>query len=221
MTTKHPAKTRGFSLVSTSSVGTSVNAHAVGNTIILLSYNTMPGNQPSSYSNTAFIWQGSGAIPYNQNPLSSTPVSGNTQSGSTPFSGLEVQTKDYIIGYAVGPNVSNICSWVSIPAGSGTPTTYQTSVWTTPDGVLPDVVLVYYDTPVGNQPQTNNQWIGIWQGAAPSYTVAPLAQTPVGNNNATGQVALSVTLLRGTTYSLAYFTGQKQTTMASSFLFST
>jgi hypothetical protein len=220
MTTKD-AKVRGLSLVSTNSTGTTVNAQAISGTDILLSYNTMPGNQPSSYSNTAFIWQASGAIPYNQAPLSSQAVSTNTQNGSMDFSDLEVQAKAYVIGYAVGSNVANICSWVSIPPGTGSTTTYQSSVWTTPDGVLPDVVLVHYDTPVGNQPQTNSQWIGIWQGAAPSYTTPPLAQTPVGNNNATGQVGLAVTLLRGTTYSLAYFMGQKQTTMASSYVFST
>jgi hypothetical protein len=220
MTTKHPAP-RGLSLTSTSSVGTTVSAAAISGTDILLSYLTMPGNQPSTYANTAFIWQSDSSIPYNTAPLSSQSVPTNTQNGSMDFGGLAVQSKAYTIGYAVGPNVSNICSWVSIPAGTGPNTTFQSSVWTTPDGILPDIVLVHYDTPVGNQPQTNSQWIGIWQGSAPSYTTAPLAKVAINNNNATSQIGLPVTLLRSTTYCLGYFMGQKQTTLASSFVFST
>ncbi|MET3132786.1 hypothetical protein AAKU55_003066 [Oxalobacteraceae bacterium GrIS 1.11] len=210
-----------LSLVTTTSAGTTVNAPSVSATDILLTYTTLPGNQPSSYSNTVFIWQNPDGIPYNQTPQASQAVPTNTQNGSMDFDDLQVQNKAYTIGYATGPNVSNICSWVSIPAGMGPNTTFQTSLSVPPNGIQPDVVLVAYDTPVGNQPQTAGQWIGIWQGSAPSYTVAPLAQVTVSNNNATSQIALEVTLLRGTSYCLGYFMGAKQTTLAASFNFST
>lgn len=210
-----------LSLVTATSTGTSVTAPSVTPTDILLSYNTLPGNQPSTYSNTVFIWQNPDGIPYNQQPLDSQPVPTNTQSGSMDFPDLQVQAKAYTIGYATGPNVTNICSWVSIPAGMGAPTTFQTSLSIPPEGVQPDVVVVQYNTPQGNQPQANGQWIGIWQGTTPSFNVAPLALVKIGNNNATSQVGLSVTLLRGTSYCLGYFMGAKQTTLAASFSFST
>jgi hypothetical protein len=222
MTTKHPTETeRGLSLATSSSAGTTVSAFAVAGTDIILSYNTLSGNQPSTYSNTAFLWQNPSAIPYNQAPLASQAVPTNTQSGSMDFGGLQIQSVPYTIGYATGPNVTDICSWVSIPGSSGPNTTFQTSVWTTPQAIQPNAVLVYYDTPVGNQPQTSGQWIGIWQGTIPSYTVAPLAKVAVNNNNSTSQVALMVTLLRGTSYCLGYFMGAKQTTLAASFNFAT
>jgi len=222
MTTKHPTETeRGLSLATTASAGTTVNAFAVAGTDIILSYNTLSGNQPSTYANTAFLWQNPNAIPYNQAPLASQAVPTNTQSGSMDFGGLQIQSAAYTIGYATGPNVTNICSWVSIPASTGPNTTFQSSIWTTPDGVKPDVVLVYYDTPVGNQPQTSGQWIGIWQGTIPSYTIAPLAKVLITNNNSTSQVPLIVTLLRGTSYCLGYFMGTKQTTLAASYYFQT
>jgi hypothetical protein len=181
----------------------------------------MPGNQPSTYGNTVFIWQNPDAIPYNQAPLNSQSVPTNTQYGSMNFGGLTVQTKSYIVGYAVGPNVANICSWVYIPMVGQPSETFQTSIAVPPNGIFPDFVQVTYNTPVGNAPQTNNQWVGIWQGIAPSYTVPPLGQVTVGNNNATGQVSIAVPLLRGTTYCLGYFMGQKQTTLAASYNFST
>lgn len=219
MTNKHPVSI--LSLVTTTSSGTTVNAPSVTGTDILLNYITLPGNQPSSYANTVFIWQNPDGIPYNEQPLSSQAVPTNTQSGSMDFSGLQVQAKAYTIGYATGPNVSNICSWVSIPAGMGPNTTFQTSISVPPNGIQPDVVLVSYDTPVGNQPQTAGQWLGIWQGSAPSYTVPPLAKVAISNNNSTSQIGLAVTLLRGTSYCIGYFMGAKQTTLAASFNFST
>ena len=219
MTTKHTLSK--LSLVASASAGTTVTAPSVTGTSILLAYNTLPGNQPSIYSNTVFIWQNPDGIPYNQTPLSSQAVPGNSQSGSMNFSDLQVQAKAYTIGYATGPTVSSICSWVSVPAGMGPNTTFQTSITVRPESIQPDIVLVNYDTPVGNQPQTAGQWIAIWQGSAPSYTVAPLAKVLINNNNATSQIGLPVTLLRGTAYCIGYFMGAKQTTLAASFNFST
>jgi hypothetical protein len=218
MTTKHPIAR--MSLVSTNSAGTTVTAPGVAPTIITLAYNTMAGNQPSTYANTVYIWQNDGAIPYNQTPLASKPVPTNTQSGSMNFDNLQVQTLAYIIGYATGNNVTNICSWVSIPAGiPGTNSTFQTMI--TVPTITSDAIVVNYDTPVGNTPQTNGQWIGIWQGLAPYYNVPPLAKAAVTSNSANSQVSLPVQLLRGTSYAVGYFMGAKQTTLAASYNFST
>ncbi|MFC6296597.1 hypothetical protein GNF76_08245 [Pseudomonas sp. CCM 7893] len=219
MTTKHAVSK--LSLVTSTSTGTTVDAPSVTGTDIIVVYNTMPGNQPSTCSNTVFLYQADAAIPYNQKPQASQAVPTNSQSGSMDFSGLQVQNKPYIIGYATGPDVTQICSWVLVPAGMGPNTTFQTSISVPPGGIQPDVVLVSYDTPVGNQPQSAGQWLGIWQGSAPSYTVTPLSKVAIGNNNATSQIGLPVTLLRGTSYCIGYFMGPKQTTLAASFNFST
>jgi hypothetical protein len=209
-------------MVSNAGIGTTVNATAISGTQILLSYNTMPGNQPSTYSNTAFIWQSGPTIPYNQKPAGSQPVPTNTQSGSMVFKDLQISTKDYIIGYAVGSDPGNICSWVYIPpVGGGDNQTFQTSVSVPAGGILPDVVLVMYQTPAGNQPQSNSQWVGIWQGSVASFTVAPLAQIACSTNNAVDQIGLPVTLLRSTTYTIGFMMGKKQTTLAAAFTFST
>lgn len=214
---KHP-----LSMVSTAGIGTTVTAPSVTGTQIQLAYNTMPGNQPSTYSNTVFIWQSGAAIPYNQKPLGSQPVPTNTQSGSMTFKDLQVQTKDYIIGYAVGSDPGNICAWVYIPpVGGGDNQTFQTMLSVPAGGIQPDTVLVTYSTPAGNTPQSNSQSIAIWQGTIASFTAAPLAQVSCSTNNSQDQIGLPVTLLRGTTYTLGYLMGKKQTTLAAAFTFST
>jgi hypothetical protein len=215
-------KPHGLSMVSTAGIGTTVNAQAISGTQILLSYNTMPGNQPSTYSDTVFIWQSGPTIPYNQKPLGSQAVPTNTQSGSMVFKDLQIQTKDYIIGYAVGADPTNICSWAYIPpVGGGQAQTFQTSLSVPAGGIQPDVVLVMYDTPAGNQPQSNSQWVGIWQGSIASFTAAPLAQITCSTNNSQDQIGLPVTLLRSTSYTLGFLMGKKQTTLAAAFTFST
>ena len=179
----------------------------------------MSGNQPSTFGNTAFLWQNGPYIPYNQAALASQPVSGDSSQGSVNFTGLQIQSKDYIVGYAVGPNVGNICSWAYIPP-SGTPTaTFQTNI--SMASVALDTVVVNYDVPDGANPQTSAHWIGIFAGPVASFTAKPLAQAKVASDVSQGQVPIPCTLTRGTTYTVAYFMGAKQTMMAATVTFTT
>ena len=215
------ANLRGASISNTQSYGTSLSARGLSSgTDILLTYNTMPGNSPSTNGNTVFLWQNQPFIPYNQSPLASQPVPTNTQQGSMDFGNLQIQSKDYIIGYAVGPNPTNVSSWVYVPAAGGPNQAFQTSIWANAPDISPDVVVVHFDTPDGNQPQSSGQWVGLFQGT-PSYGQQPVAKVNMANNSSQGTIALAATLLRFTTYSLAYFMGANQKMMAASFTFTT
>lgn len=205
-------------LTAFSGAGTEISVIQVNATDILLSYNTLPGNQPSSNANTVFIWQNSASIPYSIAPLASQAVPGNSQSGSMVFGNLTIQTKGYIIGYAVGPNVSNICSWAFVPAQGDGIQTFQTSISVVPS---PDAVLVNFTTPDGNRPQANQHYVAIWQGSVVPYGVAPLAKANIGSDAAEGSQALPCTLMRKTTYTVGYFAGPKQSMLAATFTFTT
>lgn len=199
---------------------TNLAVSSVTATTINGSYNTLGGNQPNTYGNAIFLWQSPNQIPYNTPPLATFQIPGNTQSGSFSFPGLQVQIKSYVMGYAVGPNVSQICSTAYVPA-SGTDWQYFQSMLSVQD-LGTDSVTINYQTPSGNQPQTNGNWVGLWQGEVPSYTNPPAAKTNVDNNNAVGQATINnYPFLRGTTYTVAYFMGSKQTMMAASYTFST
>jgi hypothetical protein len=218
----HADLAKSLSLASTSGTGTVITVGYVGPTLLLYNYNTLPSNQPTTYGNTVFLWQSPSPIPWNQTPLASQPVSGNTQAGSVNFTNLQIQQKDYIAGYAVGPSVQNICSWAWIPASGSPPTvTFQTSV-----SVLAfstDSAVMQYTVPDGAQPQANGHWVGVFQGPYASYTDATLivAKANVGSNVSTGTVSITGTFLRGTQYTVAYFCGAKQTAMAAITSFTT
>jgi len=88
----------------------------VSASVIVCTYNTLPGNQPNIYRNTVFLWMDTETISYDAPPLAAQTVGGNAPSGSVAFP-LDIQLeKQYLVAYAVGPNASQICSWAHIPA---------------------------------------------------------------------------------------------------------
>ncbi len=221
MTTKPEPTVKGLNVTSTSTAVTTVQILTTSGTVMILSYATMPGNAPSTNNNTVFLWQSHDAVLYKQTPISSAPVPGATQSGSMAMSNIVLQPNTaYTIGYAVGGTAANVCSWSSISA-DGKIDNFSSQVWAPPDGISPNAVLVSYLTPIGNQPQAGAQWVGIWMGVSVPYTGAPISQQLITSNAESGQQALLVQLARGTTYTIGYFMGTAQTTLAASFTFTT
>jgi hypothetical protein len=209
-----------FSLSSPTSNLTTVLVTGVTSNTISANYSTLPGNQPNSYGNTAFLWQSSSQIPYNEPYLASYSMTGNTEDGSFVFPGLTIQSKSYIVGYAVGTTINQICATCYIPASGTSFPTAQTNLDI--QSVSTDSAIVNYQTPDGNLPLTNANWIGLWQGNNASYTVKPLYSQTITTNNSSGLEPINnFSFKRSTTYTLAYFMGAKQTMMAATYTFST
>ncbi|MFL5540209.1 MAG: hypothetical protein ACJ8J0_14560 [Longimicrobiaceae bacterium] len=195
-------------------------------------FDTMPGNQPNSYGNTVFLWQTSQqAVPINTTPTSSQKVSANQPNGSNIFQNLTVSTESYLVAYAVGSTVQNIVASVFIPAtGGGTANPQSTQPVVQVTNIGSTSVSVSYGLPQGMQPQSDGDWIGIWQGGeALLYSVAPIQFSPLASNSNTGYSGMNLTnpLQRGFTYTVGYFKGgyaatsPKQTTLACCTTFST
>jgi hypothetical protein len=214
-------KSRALSVQTATSQATTITASYIGPNLIVYNYSGLSGNQPTTYGNTAFLWQNGPFIPWGVTPLASQPVSGNTPSGSVVFTSLAIQNKDYIVGYAVGPNVTNICSWAYIPPGGGVSDAYSFQTTLLVVSVTTDAVILQYAVPDGDNPQANGHWVGVFQGATASYTGTPIAQAQVSSSVSQGQVPITTGLLRGTQYTAAYYTGAKPTMMAATVTFST
>jgi hypothetical protein len=206
-----------MALSETKTAGTTVSAQIVGSSDIILNYSGLPGNLPAAYGNTAYLWQ-SKWIPYDYPPLQEQAIPTNTQAGSVDIGNLQLQRLPYIVGYAVGPETSSICSWVSI-AADDTSSTFQTSLQLVE--VTAQLVAVRYETPDGNQPALYAQSIGLWQGPYASYTQPPIASISVPTNMSQGSLVLRAPILTGTIYTLGYLMGQKPTTLAASCTFNT
>lgn len=199
---------------------TTVKVTAVRGDSIVGTYNTLPGNQPNTYGNALFLWQSNNQIPYNTTPLATFKIPGDEQDGSFVFPNLQIQLKSYILGYSVGPYIQQICSTAYIPASGTDFPTFQTNLDVT--NISSDSAIVNYQTPDGYQPQTNENWIGLWKGSVAQYTVNPDLKIIISDNPSTGSAVINnFPFQRGETYTLAYFMGLKQTMMAAVYTFST
>jgi hypothetical protein len=206
---------------------TNFSAIGVGGTQIQFTYDTMPGNQPVTYGNTVFMWQTtSSSIPTGVAPINTFSVTPNQPNGSSTFP-AQVGLVSYLLGYATGPNVKNVCATVFIPV-SGANDNQSPSVSNA--GYGPTSVTYNYSVPGGTQPQSDGDWVGIWegQGVAVLYAVPPKAFAQVPQNSSSGQGFINnVQLLRNTQYTLGYFKGgyaasrPSQSTLACSYSFNT
>jgi hypothetical protein len=204
--------------------GFSIPLDGIHPTQIQYRYDTMPGNQPSSYADTVFIWQTSQQeIPVGMPWLNKHQIPNNTPNGDDTFDALKVTTESYLLGFGVGPEVRNICATIFVPAEAvgGDPTLWTPAAVVTAKGT--NSVTYQFSMPPGSQPQADGDWVGLWEGQPPSalYGVPPnwFAQVPVNSSKGNGSIN-GVTILRGTQYTLGYFKGgfqtsrPKQTTLA-------
>jgi hypothetical protein len=219
------ALTTGFTIQPQDVTGTQITFH----------YDTMPGNQPNSYGDTVFLWQTSQqAIPINTAPLNSQLISNNQPNGSNVFMNLSVSSESYLVALATGNSVKNIVASVFIQAtggGSATPVA--------PAPAAPQILVTSYGstsvsfsyvTPIGMTPQSDGDWVGLWQGQGQSvlYSLPPTWFVQLGSNANQGNWGINLSsgnIQRGTIYTLGYFKGgyaqtnPKQTTLAASTTF--
>jgi hypothetical protein len=206
---------------SASSVATGITIDFVTADSIGISYTTIPGNQPNTYGNFIALWQNSDpSIPWNTAPLATYAVPTNTPNGAFVFTGLNVTTLSYVIGFSVGPVLSgnaqkngNICASAFIPgSNSPTPSVFNPTLTLVYDG--PYALAVGYALPNGILPQSNGAWIGLWRNGSPSYTQAPDSVAQVTLNAPNGTVAMNNIILgRGNTYTVGFFTSGYKGTM--------
>lgn len=173
---------------------------------VSLKYETLNGNQPESYANCVKIWESS-VIPWTAPPIKSELISQNSQSGTMVMGGFVITDNQYIIGYAVGDQVTDICATAKIaPGGLRVP---AVSVNISVESITTSEMTVYYYTLPGYLPKTYNNWIGLWEGyASPFNAPRPLARQRVESNSNQGEVSIkNVVLSPGRLYTLVYFMG--------------
>lgn len=208
----------------------SIPPGGITSTSIAVNYTTMNGNQPNSYKNSIALYQSGPDLPWNTKPLNIQANPNDNQDGSFNFDGLAVQNKSYLLAYAVGNDagstefpLANVCTTVYIPAGSGDnqnhndflPSISIVSVGT-------DSLIVAYNMPPGQTPQTCGHYLALWESSTYSYNQTPMKVQPITADQSTRTQAWNgLTLLRGTTYTIAYVAGKKQTDLACAVTFAT
>lgn len=183
---------------------------------VTVNYKGLPGNQPETYKNFVAIWQAS-MIPWTAPPLGKVSIGQNYEEGSLTIGGLTITKSAYIVGYGVGPDISNICCSSMISAGGLLAAPTQVAISLNYMGI--NSLSIYYQTLAGYQPMQNNNWIGLWKGYASPYNAdTPIAVVPINSNANEGTVGMNnVPLGINSNYTLIYFMG-KENSMAAAIL---
>lgn len=143
---------------------TTITGSIITARIVTIQYKTMEGNQPQVNKNWVGIWQ-SNQVLYNTAPLRKKYITGTSSDGDLAFDSLEMERKDYIIGYGVGDSNQTVAATLlikadAIPLQRGIP--FATKVEVVAHGN--NYLVVNFTTPLGNNPKKNKNWIGVWQG---------------------------------------------------------
>lgn len=195
-----------------------VNTTNVTGKQISVSFDTPNGNQPDSYGNKLWIWQSGNQVPWSSTGKSQA-INVNTQSGDTSFDDLQVTTRSYIIGYAVGDDgdndwpYPNVVATVFIPAlgnaSSLDPRQQVGEVFSPKVGVQTygaTSLVVNYHMLAGYNPERSKTYVGVWEGEVVSYTQPPKWYRPVQSTNSRDTVSFNnIKILRGTTYAMGLF----------------
>ncbi len=169
---------------------------------VLLLYSIISGNTPSKMANWAGIWNGDVSALWSSQPISTgTPPDYAEGQIIIPLESFPYGT--YTVAYSTAaPGAPAFCSTLSF-RGTIIGTDPFTSV-IAPVKALAGNLTVSYQTPLGNSPAANNNWIGLWAGQTAQFNGGALVRRSVQGTGAAGTQVLDVALTAGEYYTLAY-----------------
>ncbi|WP_316803593.1 hypothetical protein [Pedobacter nototheniae] len=199
----------------------SISGHMLTGKIITIKYNTMPANNPLKNKNWVGIWQGS-QILYDTPPLHRAYIPGTNSSGDFAFDSLAIQKKEYIIGFGSGNNTSTVSATLYFKADDkflepGLAFSTKLAVLERGDNYL----VVNFQTPLGNLPFKNKNWVGVWTGRL----YLPDGSNLIKRQNVNSVVSTDViainnlNLIRGSWYTITYATGPAFTEIVAAYTF--
>ena len=180
------------------------------------------GNQPASYNNSAFVFQGGPALNLQNAPVGSGTVTQNLQNGNVVANptGNPYFSTDYVMAFSVGPAVTpkgggattypNIAASAYIPGGvgSGLPIQYYGSnLGFVPQGVTATSIQFTYQFIAGTTPQTNGAFVGLWYGTQNNvYTTTPTNVAQIFGKESGTVIMPNLQLAVGQQYTAALYT---------------
>ncbi len=200
---------------------TTIEGHILTKDIITVKYHTLNGNDPLKNKNWVGIWQGSELI-YDTPPLRKALITGTTSTGDLAFDSLALQNKDYIIGYGSGEGNNKVSATIYFKAGI---LPFEPGIaFATNLKVLDygnNFLVVSFQTPLGNIPRTNENWLGIWKGKSISNTgINLIKKRKINSVISNDTIAINnLNLTRNTWYTLTYALGSSYTDIVATYTF--
>ncbi|MEZ5016156.1 MAG: hypothetical protein R2800_03835 [Flavipsychrobacter sp.] len=211
---------RGYELVRYDHCQLNIDQKSVSGNTLSLTYETLPANQSGQNHNSLWLWRAT-EVPWKYKPMKKQllPIDA-TQSGSYVLEEIEININTaYIACYSVDSTVEQICACAHLAANS----TDNTSEWVSIEllEVAANSLSFRYRTMEGYLPLDYGNWFGVWEGMASPYNSFPPVGKgkPVNNSNINDGAINNITLDRGQTYTLIYYTGKKLTQAAAMIIF--
>lgn len=200
--------------VNTRLLTTSINITQAGQNFVSVSYNTLPGNNPSANGNYLAVWQtNDNSIPWNTPAIKIKKLTGVNSAGDTIIDGINLTANSYLVAYGVGPELSgsgqqkygNACATAFISA-LGQPPRDPFSPTIKLNNLGTNSLIVDFRLPVNITPQSNGAWIGLWEADSISYNTQPDYANSITIDKGTGQAFMTdIVIGRDTTYTLGLF----------------
>jgi hypothetical protein len=186
--------------------------------IITLDYKTLATNNPQKNKNWIALWQGS-QVHYNEKPLRKILLSNSSQSGSIAFDSLEINNLKYVLGFGSNDNISTASATIYFPKGSKESVPFSSSIKVINIGI--NTIVVEFETPTGNTPEINKNWIGLWKGKRTDSETNFLEKSFIKINTSSGTSTISIEepFIRGSIYTIVYCIGPDLTDIIASFTF--
>lgn len=197
---------------STVSVCAAVITGSSGTTVDV-SYAGLPGNQPKLYGDFVALWQSS-VVPWSIAPAARLGIPTDAELGTLVMTGVSISATPYTVGYAVGPEVDDVCASALLAADGSTGVVDTVTLQLASVGATS--LTFRYHTLSGYLPATAGNWVGLWRGRASPYNAAAsVARVKIAADVTDDSVVMEgVTLSPGEIYTAIYFMGEPLTTAA-------
>lgn len=189
--------------------GVVVDATAGDKPFVVINYSVIPGNDPVKYKNWAGFWQDNKGNFWEDEPIASSRALDDTSRQITiPLEEFLYGT--YYAGYYCDQESQEPrgapCATLTFNGSYEGSNPFSCSI--VPLGYDGGVLTIQYDTPVGNNPGKNGNYIALCEGSVPLWDNSWKHTFPIDSGKASGTLTWSVGLKPGGTYTIAYINGE-------------
>jgi hypothetical protein len=197
-----------------------LDAQLAGPNVVTASYKTLPGNRPAQFENVIAVWPGRD-IPWGQPPLTQDLLTGEGPDGDMVLMIPSGSAPPLIVAYGTSPTGKAYCATSKLEEAHQPGTLFITDLclhW-----VGNDSLVATFQTPFGNQPNANENWLGLWEGKVATYDGSNrIAKVAIEADVSSGSQPMNdLTLKVETEYTLGYGCGPRDADLAATLTFKT
>jgi hypothetical protein len=188
--------------------GTIVSGTTQDQSLVVVNYTVIPGNDPVKYGNWAGFWRDNGGNFWEGEPIAYAQAANKTSRQILiPLNNLIYGI--YYVGYYCDEKDQKQhgapCATLSFPGVEIGKNPFSCSV--IPTDYENGKLKLNYATPSGNNPKKNSNLVALFEGSRPQWDCSWKQKLPIASEQSSGQLDWQINLNQGATYTLAYMNG--------------